>query len=154
MRIAMVNLTSGGLSGGYLKYLLRVVPLLRVHGAIGRLDVLTPQVMLPELAEHASGVLAWPDGDWLRGFRRLKAMLVSLAPDVVWIPTARWLHSDRPTVVMVRNTEPIDWPLWRNPPMEAVRNVLRARQGHVAWRPTWSCGCAWAGKPHYLCETQ
>ena len=43
MKVAIVNLTSGGMSGGYLKYLRTLVPLLRQDPRISRLDVFVPE---------------------------------------------------------------------------------------------------------------
>ena len=43
MKVAIVNLTSGGLSGGYLKYLRRLVPMLRQDVRISQLDLFVPE---------------------------------------------------------------------------------------------------------------
>ena len=51
MRVALVNLTSGGLSGGSRKYLLELVPLLRAHRAVRDLHVFLP----PSVRETVAG---------------------------------------------------------------------------------------------------
>ncbi len=127
MRLALINLTSGGLSGGYLKYLRRLVPLLARDERVERLRVYVPpsaHVEAPEVELHS-----WPAG---RGWRGLRAELDGFGPDVVFIPTARWLDTGRPTVVMVRNMEPLLRAGWRNPLAEELRNVVRAREARRA----------------------
>jgi glycosyltransferase involved in cell wall biosynthesis len=57
----------------------------------------------------------------------------ALAPDVVFIPTARWLDfGGIPTVVMVRNMEPLTTPFGGNPWAEGLRNLGRAHAARVA----------------------
>jgi glycosyltransferase involved in cell wall biosynthesis len=56
----------------------------------------------------------------------LKEKIQRLSPDVVFIPTARWLNFGKfPVVVMVRNMEPLIYPLAGNPLMEKVKNISR-----------------------------
>src|SRR5262245_19807376 len=106
MKLALVNLTGGGLSGGYAKYLHRLVPMLRADPRIAKLSVFMP----PSIAWSGSpGVEleTWPRSD-ARGlsYRGLRRHVRALHPDVAFIPTARWLDfGGIPTVVMVRNME-------------------------------------------------
>jgi glycosyltransferase involved in cell wall biosynthesis len=126
MRLAVVNLTSGGFSGGYRKYLDRLMPRLRRHPAVERLDVFIP----PQVAAGADHT--WPVRDALGGYRELRQQIRELRPDVVFIPTARWFDATgTPTVVMVRNMEPIEVPFGGNAWPEAVKNLVRA---HTARR--------------------
>jgi glycosyltransferase involved in cell wall biosynthesis len=131
VRVALVNLTSGGLSGGSRKYLLELVPLLRAHPAVRDLHVFLP----PSVRETVAGAESWPSGDGFRGFRSLRDRIGALAPDVVFIPTARWIDCGPvPAVVMVRNMEPIVVPLQGNPPAEAMKNLARAFEAKRACR--------------------
>ena len=43
MHVALVNLTSGGMSGGYKKYLEIMLPLLAADPAISRLELSSPE---------------------------------------------------------------------------------------------------------------
>jgi glycosyltransferase involved in cell wall biosynthesis len=55
-----------------------------------------------------------------------------MAPDVVFIPTARWLECEGlPVTVMVRNMEPLLRPFGGNQLPEAAKNLARS---YVAWR--------------------
>jgi glycosyltransferase involved in cell wall biosynthesis len=132
MKLAVLNLTGGGLSGGYLKYLGRVLSLLGADPRVRRVYALMP----PGVAVPAAvGVeaLTWPPGDGRTGYRALRQRLRRLAPDVVFIPTARWLDCGPiPTVVMVRNMEPLTVPFGGNSMVEGVRNLVRAYAARVA----------------------
>jgi glycosyltransferase involved in cell wall biosynthesis len=122
MRLVVLTLTRGSVSGGYRKYLQRLVPLLRAQPDVERLDLFVP----PQMA--APGDLTWPVGDELRRFRELRKSVAALAPDVVFIPTARVLRVGRvPVVSMIRNMEPLEVPFGGNGLIEGVKNVARAR---------------------------
>ena len=129
MKLAVVNLTGGGLSGGYRKYLQTMLPLLKADPRLRRLEVfMPPGARWPELGVEVS---EWRRADARLGFRGLKRRLREMAPDVVFIPTARWLYCrDVPVVVMVRNMEPLRVPCKGNPAMTKVRNLARA---YAAW---------------------
>ncbi len=132
MKLAVVNLTGGGLSGGYLKYLERMIPLLQDDPRVRALYVLMPT---GTLWPRISGLepLVWPPGDAWRGYHHLRTLLQQLAPDVVFIPTARWSHcNSTPTVVMVRNMEPLTVPFGGNTVLEGTKNLARAYHARIA----------------------
>ena len=130
MKIAIVNLASSGLSGGYLKYLLNLVPLLRRDPRVTTLDVFIPDgVALP----GCGSLRTWPARDGVTGFPALRAELARLAPDVVFFPTARLVDCGGvPTIVMVRNMEPLTVPFGGNSWRESLRNLARARAARRA----------------------
>jgi glycosyltransferase involved in cell wall biosynthesis len=134
MKLAVLNLTGGSLSGGYSKYLERVLPLLGAHPRVERLFVgMPPNLPVPGLADVET--FTWPTRDWPTGYRTLRRRLRQLSPDVVFIPTARWLDCGAiPTVVMVRNMEPLTVPFGGNSMAEGVRNLARAYAARVACR--------------------
>ncbi len=110
MRVAMLNLTQGGLSGGYRKYLRRVAPLLLRHPAVSDLMIGIPPGE-ESLLDADQIALAWPPADPWLGFPRLATRVRAWRPDVVFVPTARWIDAGAPAVVMVRNMEPfVDQP--------------------------------------------
>jgi glycosyltransferase involved in cell wall biosynthesis len=125
MRIALVNLTGGGLSGGYRKYLRMLVPRLLADPRVADLRMFSPAGMDPAL-DVGTPHTRWPRQDRLSGYRTLRRLVREGRPDVVFIPSARWLDFGRPTASMVRNMEPLMVPLAGNPPGEALRNLLRA----------------------------
>jgi glycosyltransferase involved in cell wall biosynthesis len=82
-----------------------------------------------------SGYRTWPLGDDMRGFRELPRAVAALAPDVIFIPTARVLRAGRtPVVTMVRNMEPLEVPFGGNTLAEGLKNVARAAAARVACR--------------------
>jgi glycosyltransferase involved in cell wall biosynthesis len=122
MKLAVLTLTRGSVSGGYRKYLQRLVPLLRAQPEVERLDLFVP----PQMA--GPGDLTWPANDEWRGFRELRKSVAALQPDLVFIPTARVLRVGRiPVVSMIRNMEPLEVPFGGNRFAEGVKNVARAR---------------------------
>jgi glycosyltransferase involved in cell wall biosynthesis len=134
VRLAIVNLTAGGLSGGYVKYLRRLVPLLLQHHEITDL-----RVMLPDTARQVFAGESWPIRTWSRhprlSFKQIKEMVRDHRPDVVFIPTAAWIHAGgTPVVNMVRNMEPLEAPFGGNSIREALRNLARRVAAHRACR--------------------
>lgn len=125
-------MTSGGLSGGYLKYLQALLPVMRRDPRVTRLDVFMPaRATVPDVGATRT----WPARDGLAGYRVLRAELAALAPDVVFVPTARLLDcGGTPTVVMVRNMEPLSVPFGGNTWRESFRNLARARVARRACR--------------------
>ncbi|MEO7998965.1 MAG: glycosyltransferase, partial [Gemmatimonadaceae bacterium] len=109
----MLNLTAGGLSGGYKKYLQRLVPLLRTHSAISELLVAVPPGF-ESMQGVGAGALSWRPGDHWRGYPALRQQVRNWKPDVVLIPTARYLDCGAPVVSMVRNMQPMLPPTFRD----------------------------------------
>jgi glycosyltransferase involved in cell wall biosynthesis len=123
MRIAIVNVTRGTISGGYQKYLERVVPLLRADERVTRLDVYMPRAAADTLSSEVSSIVPIGRDTWTR--RELVRQIRERASNVVFIPTARWLRTGLPTVVMIRNAEPLLGLIPANGLGENTRNVAR-----------------------------
>lgn len=105
-----------------MKYLRELMPRLRRNADVTRLDIFVPP---GRAAGFSDGTQSWPPGDATRGYPTLRGQIQRAAPDVVFIPTARWLPLPRPTVVMVRNMEPLLHPFAGHGPSEAARNLAR-----------------------------
>jgi len=127
MHVVLANLTNGGLSGGSRKYLEILAPRLAAHPAISRLDLFVPPQTVDAL--HKATRLdweSWTHNDVSRGFRGLRKELRRRRPDVVFIPSARWIDcGDAPVVAMIRNMEPLAVPFAGNPWMETLRTLAR-----------------------------
>ena len=128
MRIAIINLTSGGLSGGYRKYLQKLLPLVCfTPHVVSRADVFVPPQTKNLVDRESYFLFPWPAKDHKKGFPWLKAKIREIAPDVVFIPTARWIDCGKtPVVTMIRNMEPLTVPFGGNPWKEVVKNIGRA----------------------------
>ncbi|MEO7360147.1 MAG: glycosyltransferase, partial [Gemmatimonadaceae bacterium] len=102
----MLNLTAGGLSGGYRKYLHRVVPMLRAEGTVSELLVVVPPGHEQQPGVGA-GAWSWQPGEHWRGYPALRDRVRRWKPDVVFIPTARYINCEAPTLAMVQNMLPM-----------------------------------------------
>ncbi len=125
MRIAVLNLTSGGLSGGYRKYLREVVPRLASAAGVDAVTVLAPAMARGLHGMNGAAVSEWPAMNALKRGSWIKKELRAFAPDVVFIPTARLMKLPYPTVVMVRNMEPLTAAYAGNSWLDALRNTAR-----------------------------
>jgi len=131
MHIAILNITGGSLSGGYAKYLDEIVPRLSADSRVKRVDLFLPSEASVQRASFPEARTLSP-ADARVGFRELRRELARTRPDVVFIPTARWLDCGQiPVVSMVRNMEPLTIPLSPRHPVEIARNLVRRR---VAYR--------------------
>ena len=130
MKVAIVNLTSGGMSGGYRKYLRSLLPLLRRDRRISQVDLFMPSGLEPP---DGGPVHFWDASKGQRTLKMLRTAVLKARPDVVFLPTARWIHCEGvPSVVMVRNMEPLTVPFGGNTFLESLRNLARARVARVA----------------------
>ena len=114
MRLAIVNLTGGGFSGGYRKYLKNVLPRLAGHHDVEALLCVSPE------GSDVSGWLEKPtSADYCacsplmlkhlvyRPDKKLAGCLKQFSPDVIFMPIERYVEFDNvPVVNMVRNMEP------------------------------------------------
>jgi glycosyltransferase involved in cell wall biosynthesis len=126
VHIALVNLTAGGLSGGYRKYLQWLVPLLQNASGVSGLEVFVPERAATTLILEGVPLHTIAATDAYRGYAQLKTHLRASKPDVVFIPTANWLHCGPiPVVVMVRNMEPLLVPFEGNSLGDGLKNLAR-----------------------------
>ncbi len=135
MKIAVVNLTGGGLSSGYRKYLEHLVPRLREHPVVEQVYVLVPSQAAAVAEAIGAPATTWPAGSMSLAWRWLRSEVHRFAADVVFIPTARWLDfGPTPTVVMVRNMEPLTRAWQGNSWGERLKNIARRRAARTACR--------------------
>lgn len=138
MRIALLNLTGGGIGGGYKKYLLNMLPRLASHPEVESMLCVSPYgLVVQDWFENLSNV----DFIGCRPFRfmhhrpdfELYDNLKKYRPDVIFIPLERYLKFENiPVVSMVRNMEPL---LSSETPKQ-LREKIRV------WAQTWEAGIA------------
>ncbi len=115
------------MSGGPRKSLRRQIPLLAEHPAVDRLDVFLPWKS-QNLENWEVPIHSWPPRDWMKGFATLRSRVLTLKPDVIFIPNGNWFDTGGiPVVCMVRNAEPLLRPFGSNSLMQGIKNLLRAR---------------------------
>ena len=135
MKLAIVNITSGGMSGGYKTYLEAILPRLAGYPGMSLL------VALPQTVAVSSWQKKFPKIIWVlfepKPYRlegldsKSKKAIAAFAPDIVFIPTARFCKiAQVPTVTMVRNTEPLI--IHDNPFLTKIINWFRAQEAHRA----------------------
>lgn len=112
MRIAIINLTGGGMSGGYRKYLINVLPRLAVHSDVEAILCASPKSIkvqdwfrfLPKvnfISCKPFNFINYAPG------RELKKALEMFSPDIIFIPVERYFQFDGvPLVNMIQNMEP------------------------------------------------
>lgn len=119
----MLNITGGDLSGGYRKYLQRLVPRLRSHAAVSELFVSVPPGF--EHLNDVGDVRSWKAGEQWRGFGALRREVLAWRADVVLVPTARTIDCNAPCVSMVRNMQPMLPATLRNGVVDWTKTRLR-----------------------------
>lgn len=121
MKVALLTLTRGTVSGGYRKYLDRLVPLLRTQPEIDDVTSFVPLQM------------AAPDVTVYRSLRELRPLVAAARPDVIFVPTATLFRVGRiPVVTMVHNMEPLEVPFNGNSSKDAMKNIVRATASFYA----------------------
>jgi glycosyltransferase involved in cell wall biosynthesis len=133
MRIAIINLTGGGLSGGGLKTMDNLVPRLIRHPHVKEAQVFVPQNVFQSRLFSQQSLYTWPNSDMILGYPTLKQKISKFAPDVIYIPNAAWINFGTiPTVVMVRNMEALTKPFGGNPVHAMIKNLLRRFWAKIA----------------------
>ena len=112
MRIAIINLTGGGMSGGYKKYMRNVIPRMAINPDIESILCASPSSIdiqswfsfLPKVnfifCKPFNFINYVPE-------RELKKALKMFSPDVIFIPVERYFKFGRvPIVNMIQNMEP------------------------------------------------
>jgi glycosyltransferase involved in cell wall biosynthesis len=135
MRLAIVNLTGGGFSGGGMKTMRYLVPCLQNETNVNEVQIFIPSGAA-DLTLLASRTLrAWPERDWIKGFPWLRREIKKFAPDAIYIPNAAWLNfGNVPSVVEVRNMESLVQPFGNNTIPTGIKNLLRREMAKYACR--------------------
>lgn len=126
MRLAIVNLTRSGMSGGYQKYLRELVPRLARHPEVSELDVFIHPRFLSQISGQIQESRCRPCEDSLVGRQRLRRHLARVAPDRIFFPTLRGsVTNGIPSIYMIRNMEPLALPSGGNTHQETLKNLAR-----------------------------
>jgi glycosyltransferase involved in cell wall biosynthesis len=142
MRISILSITAGGMSGGYAKHLGSLVPMLAMHPDVESVQLVRPNAQRPGGygETRASKVINREVGRFYapasrQPSRELVAALEEFEPDVLFIPNFRALFTDRwPVVAMVRNMETLDWNDVNDPIKHRIATRLRRIEGRLALR--------------------
>lgn len=135
MNIAIVNLTGGGLSHGYINYLSQVLPRMLAHPRVKHMYAYIPQGYTRFFTGIVppAGLRAFA-GDF-RGRRQLRLEVCRQAPDVAFFPGNQWMDVGRiASVAMVQSMLPLVMPFGGNGCLDIVKNLVRARLMKTACR--------------------
>jgi glycosyltransferase involved in cell wall biosynthesis len=133
MKVAVVNLTGGGLSNGYINYLSEVLPRMLRHPRLSQIYAYVPPGYLPLFSGIVPPGNLQPCDNSRGGSRRLRQSIRSISPDVVFFPSNRWISlGGIPSVAMIRNMLPLVMPFGGNGWKDIVKNVGRARLSRIA----------------------
>jgi len=134
MKIAILNITGGGMSGGYRKYLQNIIPRMAVHPEVEAILCASPKsINVQDWVEPLSNV-KFVDCQPFRFLRNatdcgLKQHLEKFSPNVIFIPLERFFRfGNIPVVNMIQNMEPIVG-FNSNPFPERLRNWVRRKVG-------------------------
>ena len=113
MKLALLNLTGGSISGGHKKYLQNMLPRLAASAWVEKILCASPIGMdagewLPAIPKVSYAIcepfkpfLHVPDND-------LRAVLDAFNPDLLFVPVERYInYKDLPVVVMLQNMAPL-----------------------------------------------
>ncbi len=140
MRIAIVNLTGGGISGGYRKYITNVIPLIATNPCVQAILCASP--------------IALDVQTWLGHYTKIEYVqckafkflsltndselywsLEKFSPDIVFVPVERtFKFANVPVVNMVQNMEPFSTNINGNPINEKFRRWIQGLDGKRAIR--------------------
>jgi len=113
MKVSIINLTAGGMSGGYKKYLMELIPRIANHESIEHIQCATP-ASIP--------IIEWFRNDKLNNVTFINckpyspfyhdASLISkieaFNPDVIYVPLGRMIKQIKvPSVIMIQNMFPL-----------------------------------------------
>lgn len=115
MIIAVVLLTSGGVSGGAVKHLRRILPKFAASPSVEDVRVFIP-----------ASLIGVNPATTFSSRAELRRLINEFQADVVFFLTSRSIACRTiPSVVMVRNMEPLEVPFAGNPLSEKLRNLAR-----------------------------
>ena len=113
MKLAILNLTGGGISGGHRKYLLNILPRLAASSEIQGILCAAPAGIEAEAWLPRIPGVSYVPCEPFRPFRHsadagLSAALDSFKPDLLFVPIERYInYKDLPVVVMLQNMAPL-----------------------------------------------
>ncbi len=112
MRVAIINLTAGGISGGYKQYLKNVIPRMVKDNRVNKLFCAVPvSIDLRNMQLSVEDGLALYSCEPFRLFKKDRKLLKEIEkfePDILFIPVEKYFsYKKAPVVHMIQNMEPM-----------------------------------------------
>lgn len=138
MKVALINLTGGSMSGGYRKYLLAMLPRIAAHRQISSVLCASPPDWNISQWFDKSTPVRFVTCSPFKAFNyrpddNLYQELTDFKPDILFIPVERMMeYENTPVINMLRNMEPFVKPVKGTPLEERIRNKIRYTEGAKA----------------------
>lgn len=138
MRIAIINLTGGGISGGYREYLLNIIPRMAAHDKVASILCTAPYALNMQEWFHSIANVRFVGCKPVRfiGSGRDHGLFMELEafdPEVVFVPVERsFRFKNVPVVNMIQNMEAFAGNIKGNPVSERVRQWVQSIDGKRA----------------------
>jgi len=142
MKIAIINITGGSMSGGYRKYLRNIIPIMASNSAVEAVLCALPQSLnLRDLFDpilNVNFVTCRPFSPLLyRSDTQLHMHLESFSPDVIFVPIERsFRFREVPVVNMIQNMEPFITNIHGDPLGERLKKCVQYVAGKRAVKKT------------------
>ena len=113
MRIAIINITGGGISGGYKKYLINILPKLANHKVVEKILCATPNnIKIMNWMDDHKKISHVKCNNYKPFFHKLdlelRKQLEIFRPDIIFVPVERFFSfKNIPVVTMLQTMEPL-----------------------------------------------
>lgn len=133
MRLAIANLTGGGLSGGGMKTMRYLIPCLQNHPSVNEVKIYISSKVADLTMLGDKDLNTWPEYDWIKGYPWLRREMRAFAPDAIFVPNSIWFNfGNIPSVIEVRNMEALIQPVGKNKISIGIKNLLRREMTRYA----------------------
>jgi glycosyltransferase involved in cell wall biosynthesis len=133
MKVAIVNLTGGGLSYGYINYLSEVLPRMKSHPRVQQVYVYLSPEFFKYFRDFLPPESLRPIAAGFKRRRQLRQEISQISPDVAFFPGNQWMNlGPIPSVSMVQSMLPMMMPFGGNGWIDVAKNFVRARLTRVA----------------------
>lgn len=138
MKIGIINLTGGGISGGYREYLCNVIPRMTLHPEVEAVLCASPDsIGVQDWFDPMTNVRFVSCKPFRFLFSRCDVELLQelerFSPDVIFVPVERFFRfNEVPVVNMIQNMEPFVSNVDGNPVSERLRQCVQYIDGRRA----------------------
>jgi len=129
MRLLLLNITAGGISGGYKNYLDNLLPIITKNKNISELFIVIPKIIsFQHLKQCITSDIDFNKEKFVfiqyKRLRQIKSIITKISPDIIYIPTARYIKiRNIPIVSAVQNMWPLAWNNKNYPLIEKLKYI-------------------------------
>lgn len=140
MRLAVINRTGGGASGGYRRYVSAILPRIAADPCVEAMLCAAPQTLSPEAWLSPSPKIRFATCEAFRFLRHspdpaLKSALDRFAPDLIFVPLERYMsYCGVPVVTVLHNMAPLAGVKTGCGLMSRVKSLAQAYEAKLAVR--------------------